>query len=334
MIDSKLLSVKITGLGTCLPVTEVKNDDLSQIVDTNDEWIASRTGIRSRYIANKDETSGTLATEAAKKALSMANLAPEDVDLVIAACSIGDYVYPSTACVVQGAIGAKNAAAYDMVAACSGFVYGLNTAAAYIRSGIYKNIVLIGVDIHSKVVDWTDRGTCVLFGDGAGAFVLQAGEGEDELLATDIGADGSNGMVLTLPFQGQVCPLVEQKEPQAQLLGMNGKEVYKFAVTVVPQSIQRALAKAGLTVKDVDYLVPHQANMRIITAIQDRLKIDEEKVLAYLDRFGNTSAASIPIVLATALEEGRLKPNSTMVLCGFGAGLTWGSAVIKWNLKK
>lgn len=325
-----LYPVKFTGIGKCVPSTVIKNDDLSQILDTNDEWITTRTGIKERRVVSGNETAVSLAIGAANDAIAFAGISPEDIDLIITATSIPDNLYPSASCEVQHAIGAVNAAAFDIVAACTGFVYGINIANSFISSGIYKNILLIGVDVHSRAVDWTDRGTCVLFGDGAGAAILQRGE-ENDILAVDVRADGKKASELAIPLAGKNCPLVEPRDEKNQAVFMNGREVYKFAVTSVPDSVMSALDKAGIGVDKLDYLVPHQANVRIIDAFTERLKLKPEQVVVNLDKYGNTSAASIPLAFAEAVAEGKIKENSIVAVCGFGAGLTWGTAVINWR---
>lgn len=336
MSDNKgLYPVSIVGIGSCLPDTVVTNDDISKIVDTSDEWIVSRTGIKQRRIVSGDETAVSLAVKAANDALAYAGLVAEDLDLIITATSLPDALYPSASCEIQKAIGANKCTAFDIVAACSGFVYGINVARSFIMSGIYKKVLLIGVDIHSRFLDWNDRSTCVLFGDGAGAVIMQRSEdGIDDILAVDLHADGTKANELRIPLKTQNCPLVQPKtEEKEQFVHMNGKEIYKFAISVVPESIIQALNLAGLTVEDLDYFVPHQANIRIVSAITDRIKLDPAKVVVNLDKYGNTSTASIPVALADALRENKIKDSSIMALSGFGAGLTWGTALVRWRAK-
>lgn len=334
MINSELNPVSIIGVGKGLPETVITNKDLSKIVDTNEEWIVSRTGISERRVVSGNETSVSLAIAAAKDALGFGAVNPEDIDLVIVATSLPDNLYPSTACEVQAAIGAINAAAFDIVAACSGLVYGLNIARNFIMTGTYKTILLVGVDVHSRYIDWSDRGTCILFGDGAGALVLRkSDDGINDLLSVKIQADGRKANELKIPLNGQNCPLVEPREMRRPYVEMNGKEIYKFAVTAVPSSIRAALELANLTVDDLDYFIPHQANIRIVSAISERLNIKEEQAIVNLDKYGNTSTASVAIALSEAVENGKIKTPSVMALCGFGAGLTWGTAIIRWRAK-
>jgi len=335
MTDNKgLFPVSILGIGSYLPETIITNEDISKIVETSDEWIVSRTGIKERRVVSGDESSVSLAVKAAKDALDYAGISSADIDLIITATSLPDSLYPSTSCEVQQAIGAKNAVAFDIVAACSGFVYGLNVARNFIMTGTYKTVLLIGVDVHSRFVDWTDRSTCILFGDGAGAIVLQRSEdGVDDILAVDLHSDGSKANELKIPIKTKNCPLVEPISEKEQIVFMNGKEIYKFAVSKVPDSILQALKLADLTIDDLDYFIPHQANIRIVSAITDRLKLDPSKVIVNLEKYGNTSTASIPVALTEALKENRIKDSSIMAMCGFGAGLTWGTAVVRWRAK-
>ena len=326
--------VTIAGVGKCLPEKIITNNDLEKLVDTNDEWIFSRSGIKERRIVSGNETASSLAANAAKEALAFAGEDANNIDLIICATSLPDNLYPSTACEVQLAIGAVNAAAFDVVAACSGLVYGLKIANSFISSGEYKNILIVGVDIHSRFVNWKDRTTCVLFGDGAGALLLKRSDNEEnDILSVDIGADGTKASELKIPLTGINCPLVEQNTPELQCVNMNGREIYKFAVNCVPKSIMNVLNKANLTVNDIDKYILHQANIRIIQAIADKLDENQEKFYVNLHKYGNTSSASIAIALTDAIEENKIDCPSTLVLSGFGAGLTWGTAVVKWRAK-
>lgn len=329
-----LKPVSIIGVGKCLPEQIVTNDDLSRIVDTSDEWISTRTGFKQRRIASGAETVTTLAIGAAKDALAFAGIDGSEVELVICASSTPDYMFPSTACEVQAAIGSKGAA-FNIAAACSGLVYALSIANAFITSGTYKKVLVVGAETHSRFLDWSDRNTCVLFGDGAGALLLSESEdGQNDLLGIEIEADGSKALELTLPVKGVACPLVEKAGEEANpYIWMNGKEIYKFAVVTVPQSIKNVLEKAQLQPEDLDYFIPHHANMRIITAVKDRLGLKDEQIIVSLENYANTSTASTPIALSEALEYGKIKDNSIIALCGFGAGLTWGSAVLRWRAK-
>lgn len=333
MID-KRYPVTIAGVGKCLPEKVITNDDLAKIVDTNDEWIFSRSGIKERHVVSGDETAASLAAKAAKEAIEFAGADVKDIDLIICATSLPDNLYPSTACEVQLAIGASNAAAFDVVAACSGLIYGLKIANSFIASGEYKNVLIVGVDIHSRFVNWNDRSTCVLFGDGAGALFVQRSQDEqNDVLAVDIRADGTKASELKIPLTGINCPLVEQNAPELQCVNMNGREVYKFAVNYVPESIKYVLNNINLTVNDVDKYVLHQANVRIIQAISDKLNENIDKFYVNLQKYGNTSSASIAIALTDAIEENKINYPSTLVLSGFGAGLTWGTAVVRWRAK-
>ena len=302
------------------------NDDLSKIMDTSDEWISSRTGIRERRLV-KDETTASMSIEAARRALEDAKVSAQDIDLIIVGTITGDYVTPSTACEVQAAIGADKAVAFDVNAACSGFMFALHTADAYFKAGIYKTALVLGAETLSKIMDWNDRSTCVLFGDGAGAAVLRAEE--TGILAYDQGSDGAKGMVLACKNRLNNNPLV-QNPKDLQYTYIEGQEVYKFAVTTVPASINKVLNEAGLSVEDIDYFALHQANIRIIQSVAKRLKVSEDKFPISLDHCGNISAGSVPILLDEINKKGMLKPGMKIVLSGFGAGLTWGSAVIEW----
>ena len=331
---SHLNPVTIAGIGKYVPETVVTNADIAKLVDTNNEWIESRTGIKERRVVSGNETSVSLAVKAAKDALAYADLAPEDVDMIITATSMPDNLYPSTACEVQAAIGAKNAASFDIVAACSGFIYGMNIARNFIMTGSCNTVLLIGVDIHSRFVDWKDRSTCILFGDAAGALVLKKSEdGINDILAIDINSDGTKASELKIPLAGKNCPLVEPNSITDQIVSMNGREIYKFAVGVIPDSILKALEIADISIDDLDYLIPHQANMRIISAITERLKLNPEQTIVNLDKYGNTSTASIPLALTEAIKERKVKIPSLMAMCGFGAGLTWGTAIVRWRAK-
>ena len=320
------MRARIIGTGSCLPETVVTNDDLSKIMDTSDEWISSRTGIRERRLV-KEETTTSMSVTAARRAMENAGVSAEDIDLIIVGTITGDYVTPSTACEIQAEIGADKAVAFDINAACSGFMFALHTADAYLQAGIYKTALILGAETLSKIMDWNDRSTCVLFGDGAGAAIVRADE--TGLLAYDQGSDGAKGKVLACQNRKNNNPLV--KNPMdLQYTYMDGQEVYKFAVTTVPASIKKVVEEAGLTIEDIDYFALHQANIRIIQSVAKRLKAPDEKFPTSLDHFGNISAASVPILLDEMNQKGMLKPGMKIVLSGFGAGLTWGSAVIEW----
>jgi 3-oxoacyl-[acyl-carrier-protein] synthase III len=326
------MGVTFIGCGAAAPANIVSNDALSKFVDTSDEWIASRTGIRQRHLVEKGDSIVSLGSTAAQQALEMAGVAAADIDMVLLATSTPDDLYGS-ACLIQASIGATRAVAFDLSAACSGFVFGLVTASQFIQTGSYRNILVIGADIHSRWVDWQDRNTCVLFGDGAGAVVLQAGDREN-LLGFELRSDGSQNDALHLRYEGKDLQLsedVQVKQGGFGRLKMNGKEVYRFAVNAVPDVIDKALFKAQLQVADVDWLILHQANQRIMDAVADRLGLPPEKIVSNVAEYGNTSAASIPIALNAAVRSGKIKPGDTIATSGFGAGLSWGAAILRWG---
>ncbi|WP_375496913.1 beta-ketoacyl-ACP synthase III [uncultured Nostoc sp.] len=326
------LGVAITGSGSAVPATSLHNQTLSEVVETSDEWITTRTGIRQRRLALPSESLSVLATAASSQAIAVSGIKPEDLDLILLATSTPDDLFGS-ACQVQAQLGATNAVAFDLTAACSGFVFGLVTAAQYIRTGVYKNVLLIGADILSRWVDWEDRRTCVLFGDGAGAVVLQADK-SDRLLGFALKSDGTQNHHLNLAYAGasqELLPNVNITKGGYQPITMNGKEVYRFAVQKVPEIIDKALFKANLSVDQIDWLLLHQANQRIIDAVAQRLNVPEHKIISNLAKYGNTSAASIPLALDEAVREGKIKPNDIIATSGFGAGLTWGAAIFQWG---
>lgn len=322
----------ITGWGMAVPERVLTNKDLEKMVDTSDEWIVTRTGIRERRIASDGETTATLATNASRKALRVANLSAADLDLIIVSTSSPEYLFPATASLVQDQLGAVKAGAFDILAACSGFIYALNMATQAIRSGSIENALVIGSETLSRIVDWTDRNTCVLFGDGAGAFVLQAGEMPAGLLSAEMRSDGSGADLLCIPGGGSRHPATLETVNQGlHFVKMNGREVYRFASRVMVQSIQEVMRNAQFTIDDIDLVVPHQANKRIIESAVRSLNIPLERCVINIDRFGNTSTASIPIAVCEAIAEGRLKAGDNTVFVGFGGGLTWGAAVIRWS---
>lgn len=327
----KLRSVGIIGTGKYVPEKVLTNADLETMVDTNDEWIVTRTGIRERHIAAPEQATSDLAYEAAVKALASANLAPEDLELIIVATITPDTFFPSTACILQEKLGAKRAAAFDLSAACSGFVYSMATANGFIQTGMYKNALVIGADTLSRITDYSDRNTCVLFGDGAGAVVLgEVPEGRG-FLSFDLGAEGSGGELLKLEGGGSRLPSsVETVEGGKHYIYMNGREVFKFAVRVMGTATEEVLRKAGKSKEDIDLFVPHQANIRIIQSAMQRLGLSEDKCVINVDKYANTSAASIPLALVEAAEDGRIKEGDTVLLVGFGGGLTWGASVLVW----
>ena len=323
----------ITGWGVAIPEKVVTNHDLARKVDTSDEWIRTRTGIRERRIAAEGEYPSVLGTRAALEALHMARLHPREVQLVIVASSSPDYpFFPATACLVQDALGAPQAAAFDIMAACTGFIYALGIAASFIRGGQYDNAVVIGTENLSRIVDWEDRNTCVLFGDAAGAFVLQASEEPGGVLATVMHSDGSGAEMLYLPAGGARLPASEETvAKRLHYVRMNGREVFRFATRVMARATQEVVEKAGLTLEDVTLIIPHQANRRIIEAAARGLKLPLERFVINLDRYGNTSTASIPLATYEAAQQKRLRPGDLVVFVGFGAGLTWGAALVKWT---
>lgn len=324
--------ISLAGIGSFVPERCITNDDIATLVDTSDEWIQTRTGIKTRHVASGDESVADLAIGASKQALASAGMEGSEIELIIVASSTPDTIYPAVACQVQTAIGAERAAGFDMALACSGFVYGLIVAQQFLKTGMYKTALVIGADIHSRYTNWHDRNTCILFGDGAGAAILKAEQGaSDNILASDLHLDGTKGMELTLFTQAENCPLVEPKTPVNDYVYMNGREVFKFAVGVVPKSIQEVLDRSGLSIEDVDHVVLHQANIRIMQAMSEKLGIPEERLIVNLDRYGNTSAASIPIALNEAVLQGRVKPGDLLVMCGFGAGLAWGTSIMRWT---
>ncbi|MEN1985009.1 beta-ketoacyl-ACP synthase III [Paenibacillus hubeiensis] len=328
---NNLRPVGVVGTGKYVPEKILTNSDLEKMVDTNDEWIVSRTGIRERHIAAPDQATSDLAYEAAVKALETAGMTGGDLDLIIVATITPDSAFPSTACILQDKLGAKGAAAFDLSAACSGFVYGLATATSFIQSGMYNNALVIGADTLSRITDYTDRNTCVLFGDGAGAVILgEVPEGRG-FKSFDLGAEGAGGGLLKLEGGGSRLPAsAETIENKQHYIYMNGREVFKFAVRVMGTATVDVLEKAGLDRTDVDLFVPHQANIRIIQSAMQRLELPEEKVVVNVDKYANTSAASIPLALVEAAEEGRMKEGDTVLMVGFGGGLTWGASVLVW----
>ena len=320
----------ILGLGCYLPPRKLTNKDLEKIVDTTDEWIMTRTGIRERRVAPKECASSDLGTEAAKLAIKDAGLKPEDIDLIITATVTGDMAFPSTSCVIQDKIGARNAAAFDINAACSGFVFGIVTAKQFVDSGLYRNVLVIGSEKMTSLVDWTDRSTCVLFGDGAGACVI--GKTKDrKIVSYFIGCDGSGGNLLKLPAGGSRMPATEETvKNKLHFLKMEGNEVFKLAVKVMADAANKAITKAGLLCNEIDLLIPHQANIRILMAVAKKMGLPEEKIFMNIEKYGNMSSASTAVALAEVNKEGRVKKGDHVVLVAFGAGLTYGAVVIKW----
>lgn len=323
----------IIGTGSRLPENRLTNFDLENMVETSDEWIKSRSGIEERRRVDENTATSDLATGAALMALDSAGLKPEDIDLIVVATVTPDMAFPSTACIVQKNIGAINAAAFDLEAACSGFIYGLTLADSLIRTSVYKNILVIGAETLTKITDYTDRNTCVLFGDGAGAAVVSEVSGDYGILSSYIGADGRGGELLTQPAGGSRMPAsLGTVEDKLHYIKMEGSEVYKFAIKIMGEAAEKALDMCGLDKESIDYLIPHQANIRIIESATKRLKISSEKVYINVNKYGNMSSASIAVAMDEANRNGFLKDDDIVVLVGFGGGLTWGSTVLKWKV--
>jgi 3-oxoacyl-[acyl-carrier-protein] synthase-3 len=323
---------RITGWGKYLPERVLTNFDLEKMVDTSDEWIRTRTGISERHIAAPGETCSTMSVAAARQALAVAQLPPSDVELIIVATSTPDYWVPSVASIVQDKLGATGAPAFSLVAGCTGWVYALVTASQFIQTGAYRNALVIGTEHLSIGVDWTDRNTCVLFGDGSGAVVLEASDQPTGLMAFDLGSDGSDYDALIYPGgAGAHPPSHEMINQRMQYLRMDGRRVFKFATRVLADSVTKVVSASGLTPDDIALIIPHQANDRIIEMARRKLRVPEEKMMINIDRYGNTSAASIPLALVDAIDEGRLKSGDHVVFVGFGAGLTWAAAALHWE---
>ena len=324
-------SVGIIGIGKYVPERVLTNAELEQMVETNDEWIVTRTGIRERRIAAPEQATSDLAFNAAQRALSSAGLTAEDIDLIVVATITPDMFFPSTACLLQNKLGASKAAAFDLSAACSGFIYGLATASSMIATGMYKHALVIGAECLSRITDYTDRNTCILFGDGAGAVVLGAVPEGRGFKSFELGADGGGGDLLKVCGGGSRLPSsAETVADKKHFIHMAGNDVFKFAVRIMGGAAEEALRKAGLEKSDIDLFVPHQANIRIINSAINRLELPEDKCMINLDKYGNMSAASIPVALAEAVEAGRVQEGDTVVLVGFGGGLTWGASVLNW----
>ncbi|HEV09237.1 MAG: beta-ketoacyl-ACP synthase III [Sulfurihydrogenibium sp.] len=307
---------KITGIGMFVPERVLTNQDLEKILDTSDEWITTRTGIKERHIADEWVKASDLALNASKEALDMAGIHPKDIDLVLVATSTPDMIFPSTACFLSDKLGCKNPMAFDFSAACSGFIYGLTIADSFIKSGKANNVLLVGSEVFSKIIDWSDRSTAVLFGDGAGAVVLSKSNDDSDILSTVMKSDGSHWQLLH-------CQVGEK-------LRMQGRETFKLAIKSMEQVCNKALAKAGITKEDIKLIIPHQANVRIIDALAEKLEVDRDKVYVNIQKYGNTSAASIPIAMYEAYKEGKINRGDYILLTAFGAGLTWGAIVLKF----
>lgn len=323
--------VGIAGVGLYVPERVLTNKDLEKIVDTTDEWIVDRTGIRERRLARDDEAASDMAVVAAERAMEAAGVKPEEIDLIIVATATPDHVFPATACIVQDRLGCPKAGAFDLSAGCTGFIYALVTGAGFVSSGSMQTVLVIGSEVLSKILNWEDRSTCVLFGDGAGAVVLRRVPEGLGLLSSYLGSDGSGGPMLQIPAGGSRMPICSRYvESRLQCLHMKGREVYRFAVRVMGEAALEAVRRAGLKKEDIDLFIPHQANIRIIEASAKRLELPMERVVVNVDRYGNTSSASVPIALDEALRSGRLKSGDNVVMVGFGAGLTWGAVAMKW----
>jgi 3-oxoacyl-[acyl-carrier-protein] synthase III len=324
-------TVSIIGTGSYVPKKVLTNEDLSRIVDTSDEWITTRTGIKERRIAAKDEQTSDMAAKAALKAIEQAKISPTEIDLILVATATPDMLFPATACFVQKKIGATKAACLDISAACAGFLFGLEIAQQFITSHTYDTVLVIGAEKLTSITDWTDRNTCVLFGDGAGAAVLRHRGSTHGVISTHIGSDAKYTDILFMPGGGSRCPITrENVDLNLHTIHMIGKEVYKQAVTAMLKAAKKALDQAGLAIEDIACIIPHQANVRIIEAIADRLGISREKMFVNLDRYGNTSAAAVAIALDEANRSGRIKSGDYILMVVFGGGLTWASTVIEW----
>ncbi|WP_435172143.1 beta-ketoacyl-ACP synthase III [Paenibacillus glycanilyticus] len=327
----KLHPVGIIGTGKYVPDRILSNQELEQMVETNDEWIVTRTGIRERRLAAAEQATSDLAYQASLKAIDAAGIAIEDIDLIIVSTITPDTFFPSTACLLQEKLGAKKVAAFDLSAACSGFIYGLATASNMIATGMYKHVLVVGAETLSRITDYTDRNTCILFGDGAGAVVLGQVEEGRGFKSFELGADGGGGDLLKVSGGGSRMPSTAESVASKQhYIHMAGNEVFKFAVRIMGNAAEEALRKAGMSKEDINLLVPHQANVRIIQSALNRLDLSEEKCMVNLDKYGNMSAASIPVALAEAVEQGRVNDGDCLVFVGFGGGLTWGASVLIW----
>jgi 3-oxoacyl-[acyl-carrier-protein] synthase-3 len=326
-----MIHARITGTGSYAPKKVITNHDLEKLIDTSDEWITERTGIKERRVVEKGQTTSDLAYEASRKALKAAGIGAHELDLILVATMTPDTILPSMGCVLQDKLGAKNAAAFDIAAACSGFIYGMSVANAFIRSETYKTILLVGAEVISRFTDWEDRTTCILFGDGAGAVVMQRHAGKRGVLSTHLHSDGSLSDLLYVPAGGALHPASHDTvHKRMHFIKMKGNETFKAAVRSLEGVVQEALEHNKVKPDEIDYLVPHQANLRIIQAMAQRLNMPMEKVVITLPLYGNTSAASIPMALDEAVRDGRIKENHLLLFEAFGGGLTWASALVRW----
>lgn len=326
---------RITGWGKYVPARRLTNYDLEQMVDTNDEWIASRTGIRERRTAAPGETTVSMALEASRAALAKANMQPEELDLIILATSTPDFFCPASASMLQDALGARNAGAFDLTSGCTGFLYGLVTATQFIQTGALERVLVVGADMLSVAVDYTDRNTCILFGDGAGAAVLEPSLLPTGVLSFELGSDGSGWDAMYFPGGGSAKPFSQEVLDKREFyVRMDGKKMLRFATRVFSRTVQNVVQRSGLPFEEIDFIVPHQASLRLIEMLIKRLKVDPNKVMVNLDRYGNTSAAAIPLALAEAADLGKIKDGNHVVLVSYGAGLTWAGAVVHWQPTK
>lgn len=328
---NRLLRSKITGVGSYLPKKVLHNNDLQKMVDTSDEWIVERTGIRERRIVGESEAASDLGLKACKRALQDAGIRPEEIDAIIVATMSGDMPMPSTATLIQGKLGVRNAVAFDINAACSGFIFGLGIADSFIRSGISKKLLLIGVEVNSRFVDWQDRASCVLFGDGAGAVVIEPTTSRNGIISTHLQSDGRLWDLIYIPGGGSKHPAsISSVNERMHFIKMKGNETFKIAVRTLQSLAIKTLKENGIKPSQLSLLIPHQANLRIIKALAERLNLPMDKVVINIDRYGNTSSASIPIALDEALKHGQINRGDYILLIAFGSGLTWGSALIRW----
>lgn len=324
------IGTKIIAIDCEVAENEITNFDLEKILDTSDEWITTRTGIKKRRVLPADKTSTELGINAAKKVIQRANFNTEDIDMIITASSAPEEIFPSVSCRIQDAIDAKKAACFDIKAACAGFIYALNIARAFIKSGLYKNVLIVATDATTKFTDWQDRSVCVLFGDGAGAALVCADEKQDDILGIDLMADGKCGDYITLTAQGTSCPLTPERQNEIKpYIQMKGKDVYKFVMTEIPPKLEELMAKTGVNVNEIDYFIPHQSNQRMITALAQRLNMEETKVISNIKNYGNMSAASILVAIREGIDNNKIKLPATVMLSAFGAGMTAGNAILK-----
>lgn len=327
----KILKTKIAGTGSYLPERVLTNADLEKMVDTSDEWISTRTGIKERRIVNEDQAASDLAYEASKKAIQAAQVKPEELDMIIVATITPDMVFPATACVLQERLGVKGIAAFDLEAACSGFLYGISIGSQFIATGMYNNILVVAAEALSKIIDWKDRSTCILFADGAGAVILKPSSDNSRIISSYLGADGTGADLVGVPAGGSRLPASQETVRNGQhYMKMKGNGLFKRAVKVMVQAIDISLEKSGLTYDEIDFFIPHQANIRIINAVARRIGIDKDKAYVNLDQCGNMSAASVAVALDQAVREGKIKKGDKVLLTCFGGGLTWASLVIEW----